>query len=181
MEYLRSRTEELTIHVPSEFESPFEDMLRAFYLFPRKLRFDLRVRTIEDNTEYDDGLIQIHARENSHLRGHDEFLQLHNYQNLMQCFSFVVVANSRKLVYSADIGKLDDLADIATDTDLLLTEGMHLDLDRLPHFLIDKNVKHCLLTHLPEGLDRESTITLFTKHGYTSLDFAEEGLTLQIG
>ncbi len=180
MEYLKSRTDKLVLHVPSEFESPFEEMLRAFYLFPQKLRFDLRVRTIDDNSVYDDGPIQVRARENSHLRGHDEFLQSHSYPNRMQCFSFAVAANGRKLVYSADISKLDDLADIASDADLLLTEGMHLDLDRLPHFLIERNVKRCLLTHLPEEFDRESAMAQFAKHGYTSLDFAEEGLMLQI-
>ncbi len=180
MEYLKARTKNLIIHVPAEFGLPFEEMLKAFYLFPQKLGYDLEVSVIEDGSDFDDSLLQVRAIENSHLKGHNEFLRSHNYPNRMQCFSFVVTTGDGKLVYSADIGELDDLKDIMSDADLLITEGIHIDLGWLPSLLIKKDVKRCLLTHLPDDFDRVSAKAQFAKLGYTKLEYASEGLTLQI-
>ena len=180
MEYLKNRSEPLTIHIPSEFERVFWMTMRGFYLFPEKLDFEIVVKTIDDGYEFADSGMKVSASANSHLRGHREFLGSTDYDNRMQCFSFVAQTGGKKLVYSADIGSLDDLTDIALDADLLLTEGMHLDLDQLPALLIEKNVQRCLLTHLPDDFPHEAVQQSFSKAGYEDLRFASEGLTVDV-
>ena len=175
MMYLKNRAEPLTIYLPSEFRNVVDTILRGLYLFPEKLGFDLSIKGIDDDFEFDNGGIRVTAHPNSHLKGHSEFLRSRDYENRMQCFSFIVSSGVRKFVYSADIGDIDNLRDIISDVDLLLTEGIHLDLEKLPELLIEKKVKRCLLTHLPDDFDREGIKRLFAKAGYESLDFAAEG------
>lgn len=180
MEYLNNRKESLTIHIPSEFGQTFWTTMRGFYLFPEKLNFEIVVRAIDDGFEYADSDVKVSAHANSHLSGHREFLSSRDYDNRMQCFSFVAQAEGKKLVYSADIGSLDDLRDIALDADLLLTEGTHLDLDQLPALLTEKNVQRCILTHLPDDFDHEAVQQSFSKAGYENLGFASEGQIVDI-
>lgn len=180
MEYLKNREEPLSIHVPSEFETAFVTMLRGMYLFPEKLRFGVTIHPIDDGFLFDDGGVKVSAFRNSHLGGHREFLESKNYDNRMQCFSFTAQAGGKKLAYSADIGKTDDLNAIADGADLLVTEGMHLDLNALPDLLVNNRVGQCLLTHLPDDFDREFTKTAFGKAGYQNIGFADEGLEITI-
>ena len=180
MEYLKNRRESLAIHIPSEFEQPFRAMMQSHYLFPEKINFDIIVKTIQDDFRFREEGVSVRAFANSHLFGHSEFLGRGNYVNRMQCFSFLISSGGKKLAYSADIGCLDDLKLISRDADLLLTEGMHLDLSELPAFLIEQGVRRCLLTHLPDGFDREETRMSFAESGYGSVEFADEGLIVHI-
>lgn len=180
MEYLMNREEPLSIYIPSEFQAVFSSMLRGMYLFKEKLRFDVTIHPIDDGFSVDHGSVRVSALRNSHLGGHREFLESKNYDNRMQCFSFTVEAEGKKLAYSADIGKTDDLDPIADHADLLVTEGMHLDLDALPDLLLKNNVRQCMLTHLPDDFDRETTRIAFSKAGYENVGFASEGLELTI-
>ncbi len=176
-EHLKNRRQQLTIHLPSEFEHAFWALMNAFYLFRGKLGFDIVVRTIDEGFLFDDGRLRVEAHANSHLRPTREFLSSGIYSNRMQCFSFIIVEESRRLVYSSDVGSAGDLSAIAPGADLLLTEGMHLDLGPLPDFLIANNVKRCVLTHLPDGFDRNAAKMMFSKSGYQGLDFADEAWT----
>jgi len=180
MEHLNRRSETLRIHVPTEFEHAFSDMLRGLYLFPEKMSFEMSVIAIDDDFVFDDGRVRIDVHPNPHLAGNAEFANSVGARNLMQCYSFALTAGGRKFAYSADITSVDDLAVIAEKADLLLTEGMHLDLATLPDLLAKKGVKQCILTHLPDDFDHESALQFFEKSGFGSLGFAMEGLTAAI-
>lgn len=180
MEYLRKRRKSITVHIPSEFERPYGIIMAAHYLFPEKLNFDVTVKIIEDGYEFDDGGMRVRAFANSHLLGNEEFLESTGYENRMQCFSFTISNGAKKLVYSADVGSLDDLRVISRDADLLLTEGMHVDLSQLPGFLIEQRIRRCVLTHLSDSFDREAARVSFAKSGYEDIEFADEGLTVEI-
>jgi ribonuclease BN (tRNA processing enzyme) len=180
MEYLENRRKPLTVHIPSEFERVFNDLMRSFYLFTEKLNFEIVVKPIDYGYEFAEGIIEIEAHANSHLRGHREFLSSRGYDNRMQCFSFTVQAEGKKLVYSADIGSLDDLKNIALNADVLLAEGMHLDLNQLPAMLIEKNVQRCILTHLPDDFNRVAVQQSFSKAGYENLRLAFEGQIVDV-
>jgi hypothetical protein len=155
-------------------------MLRAMYLFPEKLRFGVTIHPIDGSFQFDDGDIRVSAFRNSHLDGHREFLESRNYDNRMQCFSFTVEADGKKLAYSADIGKTDDLDPIADGAGLLVTEAVHIDPNVLPDLLIEKGVGKCVLTHLTDGFDRESAKMSFSRAGYDRVIFAIEGLEVTI-
>lgn len=98
----------------------------------------------------------------------------------MQCFSLIITAENKKFIYSADIGSIDDLDPIIENADLLLTEGMHVELEKLPDLLIEKKVKKLILTHLLDDTDKDQVRMMFEKAGYSNLDFASEGMFIEI-
>lgn len=180
MEHLKRRSGPLRIHVPSEFESTFLDMLRGLYLFPDKMCFEIVVKGIDDDFEFDDGIVHVNAHPNSHLAGNSAFARSEETRNRMQCFSFTTTSDGRKFAYSADIAGVEDLKQISGSADLLLTEGMHIDLADLPDLLSNEGVRRCILTHLPDDFDRAHILRHFEKAGYGNLSFADEGLTAEI-
>ncbi len=182
-EHLKRRETPLDIHVPTEAVELTRDILVGMYLLPGKLSFSVHVKGLDGGSEIECGNCTVKAIENSHLAGLSgaaEIIAKANYANRMQCFSFMVSAGSKKLLYSADIAGTDDIVDHLKDCELLVIEGMHIDLEGLPSLLLDKNVKKCLLTHLPDGFDCDATRVFFEKPGYNGLTFAEEGLVIEI-
>ncbi len=180
MMHLTKREKPLTIYVPKEAEDGFKRLLYMTYLFPEKLNFDYVFKPIEDGSEFSDDRVKVSFKQNSHLYGNQEYIMSRTIPNRMHCFSMIVQQEDRKLVYSADIGELKDLDTIAVNADLLLTEGMHLDLEKLPQFCIDKKVKKLILTHLPDNTDITELNGMFVKQGFENVDFAATGLLVSI-
>jgi ribonuclease BN (tRNA processing enzyme) len=180
MMYLQKRTEPLKIYLPREAEDGFKRLFYMTYLFFEKFSFEIQFIAIEEGVDYKDDNILIEFHPNSHLHGNKDYIMQRTIPNRMQCFSMIVRSGDSKLVYSADIGSIEDIVSIIDDTDLLITEGMHIDLDDLPYLLIKTNVRQTLLTHLPADLDLALTKMDFEKSGYSNFMFAKEGLNLLI-
>ncbi len=174
------REKHLNVYLPREAEDGFKRLLYMTYLFPDKLGFDIQFTGVERNFEFDDSNIKIEFFQNSHLFGAKEYILNHTIPNRMQCFSFIITADKKKFVYSADIGSIDDLDPIIENADLLLTEGMHVELEKMPELLIEKNVKKLILTHLPEGADKDQIKAMFEKAGFSNVDFASEGMEIEV-
>jgi hypothetical protein len=83
-------------------------------------------------------------------------------------------------VYGADIGAIQDLEPLIDKSDLVITEGLHIDLSILPGFLIEHDVKRCLLTHMPDDFDLKAVKTSFEKSGFSNVQFATEGLQIDL-
>jgi ribonuclease Z len=182
MEYLKNRTASLRVHVPAEFTGLLQSLLEGVYLFPGKLRFEFAIVPIEEGFVFDDGYVRISAKPNSHLRAavNIELLSTGKYSNRMQCFSFEVAADGRRLLYSGDIGTLDDIVEEMVGVDLLVVEGVHCNMEQLPRLLIESGVGRCVLTHLPSTSDRAGIRQMFQKAGFDELDFAAEGFSVDM-
>lgn len=178
MEHLKRRSEPLRVHIPSEFARIFVQMMNGLYLFPEKMCFDIEIVPIDRQFEFKDSTVSIRVFANPHLAGNAEFVKSTQVANLMQCFSFTLEAEGREFAYSADITGIEDLVEIVDGADLLLTEGMHIDLAELPNLLIDKGIGRCVLTHLPDDFNRKGTLRHFEKSGFSGLEFAEEGMEI---
>jgi len=178
MEHLKKREEPLDIHMPSELVKLMNDIFAGMYLFPEKLGFPVKIDAIDDEFAFKDANIEVTVVRNPHLEGNAEVISSGGYSNRMQCYSFVIESEIKKIVYSADITGTDDIAGILDDTDLLVIEGMHIDLEDLPILLMEKNVSECLLTHLPDEFDTDAVSNLFRKKGYVNLSFAAEGMVV---
>jgi len=168
------------MHIPSEFAAMFLKMLNGLYLFPEKMCFDIEIDPIDRDFEFEDDEVSVRVFSNPHLAGNADYVRKIEAANLMQCFSFTLEADGRKFAYSADITGVEDLVEIADGSDLLLTEGMHIDLANLPNLLIDKRIAGCVLTHLSDDFDRRGTLRHFEKSGFSGLEFAEEGMEIAI-
>jgi len=180
MMYLQKRSEPLKIYLPHEAEDGFKRLFYMTYLFFEKLGFEIHFIGIEKSVDYRNDNILIEFHPNSHLHGNKDYIMQRTIPNRMQCFSIIVNSDDRKLVYSADIGTIDDLVPIIDNADLLITEGMHLKLEELPDLLIKAGVKSTLLTHLIDNIDSDLIKQEFKKAGYSNLLFAKEGLNLLV-
>jgi ribonuclease Z len=174
------RTRPLHIYLPREAEDGFKRLFYMIYLFPEKLGFDINFVGVERGFEFNQHNIRIDFFQNSHLFANKQYIISRTIPNRLQSFSMEVKTDGKKFVYSGDIGAIGDLEQIIENADLLLTEGMHLEMDELPLLLQEKNVKKLLLTHLyGQGTEDEIRV-MFEKEGYSEIEFAREGLVIEI-
>jgi len=180
--YLFKRTKPLKIYLPREAEDGFKRLFYMTYLFFEKLGFEITFVGVGKGFAIQEGNTQIEFHMNTHLKVdiNKNYIMHRTIPNRMQSFSIIITNNNRKFVYSADIGSTDDLEPIIENADLLLSEGMHLELEQLPRLAIEKKVKKIILTHLQDDMDTDSIRMTFEKNGFSNLQFAKEGLQIEI-
>jgi ribonuclease BN (tRNA processing enzyme) len=182
MMYLAKRKEPLPIYLPAEAKEPLERFMRAVYLFEEKMGFEIPIRPIQPDPFFRDENVTIYARANSHLENYIQFVENGKYPNKLQSYSFVVRTENKKIIYSGDIGSSDDYADLLDDCDLLITEGMHLNLEKLFADVALNKVKQLVLTHLSDKTyqEPEQIMHLAKKYGVSNHHLASDGLMLKI-
>ncbi|MBD3170204.1 MAG: MBL fold metallo-hydrolase [candidate division Zixibacteria bacterium] len=180
MNHLSKRTMPLDIYLPGELVKPLEKILYATYLIPENLTFDWTLFSMKPNPVFrDNDDISVNIFPNEHLYSYEESIKANNLKNKMNSYCFSVATGKTKMVYSGDLASADDLSKIIENTDLLLTEGMHIDLDDIFKAAGNSGVKTVVLTHLPVAwTDKRGRIQdKAVKYGVDDLRFAEEGET----
>ncbi|MBD3382009.1 MAG: MBL fold metallo-hydrolase [candidate division Zixibacteria bacterium] len=176
--HLLRRELPLDIYLPREAEDGFKRLLYMTYLFPGDLGFDITFHGLDRKSTYEDSLVKFEFVLNRHLQGKRDFIMSRALPNRMQCFSLIAEHDRKRLVYTADVLDSEDVALVADNADLLLSEGMHIDLERMPQLMLDKNVRKLLLTHLPNNIDNEKISADFAKAGFDNLAFARAGMEI---
>jgi len=172
------RTDPLDICMPSEAIDPFITWLNAAYLFPERLSMPVEFHPVDSDFEFEMTDLRVSPHPTSHIGSKRDFVREHNLPNKFQCFAYIIEAAGRKIIYSADLGHLNDIAGILVGSDLAVVEGFHVDLEQLSQLAIDKGVKRIMLTHLPEDFDIAAATSQFAAQGFRELIFAEEGLEI---
>ena len=77
---------------------------------------------------------------------------------------------------------MDDLAGMVEDTDLLIIECFHPQLDELLALITDNRIKSAVFTNIPSGLEgKEKEISIQAKSmGVENFILACDGLTIAI-
>jgi ribonuclease Z len=182
MMHLARRTRQLSIYIPEELIEPVKSMLQTAYMFPERLGFEIIFNPVKPDPVFRDDNIAVYARANTHLKQYEKDIEEKKYSNKMQSYSYVIKTGKAKIIYSGDIGSLSDYADLLSDCDLLITEGLHLDLEELFKLSTETGLKKLVLTHLSWEIyaDPEPIKTLAAKHGLTDLIIARDGLKLTV-
>lgn len=182
MMYLAGRKAPLPIYLPSEAVEPLETFLRATYLFQEKMGFEIPVRPIQPDPFFRDDNVTIYSRANSHLENYRKYVEGGKYPNKLQSYSCVVRTDSKKMIYSGDIGSADDYADLLDNCDLLITEGLHVDLEKLLEHAGSQGVRQLVLTHLTDKMYKEPAqfLDLARKYGLKNVHLAKDGLKLKL-
>jgi ribonuclease BN (tRNA processing enzyme) len=144
--------------------------------------FRITLKPIVLDPFFRDDNITIYARVNSHLQGYRQTIEASGYPHKMQSYSFVIKTRKSRIIYSGDIGSLDDYADLLPECNLLITEGMHLDLDRLFEKVASHKVENLILTHLPANVYKKPgpAMHLAAKWGVENLHIADDGFRMKI-
>ncbi len=182
MMHLARRRTPLNIHLPGEAQEGVENFLRTLYLFEEKLSLGLNLQPIKPGFVFRDEEIDVNAYLNRHLSGNEELIREYGYPNQMQSFCFVVKVDGKKIVYSGDVESSDDLARIVFDADLLITECMHPNLEKLLSLITESKVKSAVLTHVPPELEgkEEAILKKGRELDFDNLLIAYDGLTIDV-
>ena len=182
MMHLSGREVPLTVYLPAEALTATRDYLSALYVFPEKLSFELQLEPIRPNPIYRDDALVVSAFQNRHLEGHRQLAAEHRPSSHLECYSFVIMAQGKRLVYSGDVAGTMDLKDVLSGTDLLITECMHMAPEELMALLAEKKVRRAVLTHMPVELEGKGPylLQLAQKHGVEDVLVAHDGLSLRL-
>ena len=154
MMHLVRRKEKLDIYLPKEAISPVRNFLNTLYLFPEKLSFDLNFYRIKGGVFFEDRKLKVKAFLNSHLRENQKIIEEKMLKNRAESFCFEISLDNKKIIYSGDVGGLNDLAQILSDAEVLITECMHLDLFELLNLVKRYNIGSTIFTHIPSELEK---------------------------
>ncbi|HBC47980.1 MAG TPA: hypothetical protein DCZ43_13105 [candidate division Zixibacteria bacterium] len=182
MMYLGKRKEPLPIYLPSEAKEPLERFMQATYLFKEKMGFDIPISAIQPDPFFRDDNVTVYTRANSHLENYKQYIENGKYSNKLQSYSYVIRTGNKKIIYSGDIGSVEDYADLLDNCDLLITEGLHADLERLMDEVGSHGVKHLVITHLTDKMYKQSEqiLSLGHKYGVVKVHLAEDGLKIKV-
>ncbi len=182
MLHLLQRKRPLNVYLPEEAISGVQNYLNTCYLFPEKITPKLIFNPVNSDFRFQDEEIGIKVYPNHHLRGNERVIDELGYSNQMQSFCFILNISKKKIIYSGDIESSDDLKDIISDADILITECFHAKLESLIPLMVEKRVKSALLTHIPPELEGKENEILerAEKMGFEKLTIAYDGLTIAI-
>ncbi len=137
----------LELFLPREFVKPFTDYLYACYLIPERLKLDLVIRGYDAGTLHDDRF-HLRAIANTHHRALADDIRRFGLKHRLEAYSFLIQVDSVKLLYSADLGSLDDIKPYLDGLDVLIVETTHIDLDDLLERVRSAGIGKTVLTHL---------------------------------
>ncbi len=178
--YLMKRTERLDVFLPAEGVTLVRRLLNQVYMPPKKLPFEVEFYSITKSMVFEMTDLKVKPWLNTHLQAQAKVLRGMRLPNKMQCYSFIIESGDRKIVYSSDIGGLDDLLPVLAHTDLLVLDGNHIDLSVLPQVVVANEVKKVMLTHMPEKFDFVSLKRKFSKLVGHTIVQAKEGLIINV-
>jgi ribonuclease BN (tRNA processing enzyme) len=176
--YLVQRRNALVIHLPEEAVAGFKSYLAMNYLFLERFPFAVEFQGLGDGeaVPYGDGVII--PRLNSHLTKFRGQPWMAPAGNRGECFSFEIRHDSSRIVYSSDIGSLDDLR-FCGGADILLAEVTHVDIRELLQAAETWMIKTLVLTHLGPEI-RENDIAGVSKFFSGNLIIARDGRVIPL-
>jgi ribonuclease Z len=182
MMHLAKRSRALSIYLPEELVEPIKSMLLTTYMFPERLGFEISFNPVKPDPVFRDDNIAVYARANTHLKPLEKDIAAGGYKNKMQSYSYVIKTNDKKIIYTGDVGALSDYADLLDDCDLLITEGLHLELEELFELAAKSGLKKLVLTHLSSEMYfyPDPIKAMAEKHGVVDPIIAEDGLRITI-
>ena len=181
MMYLSGREKPLGLYLPEEAISGVKDFLNLIYLFPEKLSFDLNFHSINQGLFFENPELKVFAYPNKHLIANKEVIERKRIANKMESFCLEIKFDDKKIVYSGDVGVLEDLKMASRNADLLLSECMHINPYDLIKLIIKNKVKKAIFTHIPPEMEKEKDeiVRKAKELGFSNLQFASDGMIVE--
>ncbi len=133
------RKKPLSIHLPKFLVAPLKTWMAALGLPEKELGFPLHFHPLESEKKFQYGNLSVSA-----------FPTTHDCKGEKESFGFVV-SGRRRLIYSSDLGGIEDLRPLLeTPTDVLICELAHISPDDIIGLLKNKKLPLLLLTHIGE-------------------------------
>ncbi len=159
--WLEARTRPLPIYLPEELIAPLKTWLDTVYLPAGIIGFPVKYHAWETLPGHQATLagsgLRVRASPTTHLDGLRALIDPSARQRFRAySLAFDWPGTGRRLVYSADLGKPDDLEPaLVQPCDLLVCELAHFPPETLFSFLQGKLVRRVCLTHFSPELDSQ--------------------------
>lgn len=150
--WLEARREPLPVYLPAELIVPIRTWLEAVYLPEKLVGFPIHFHAWETlphrTATLEDGRLRVSVNSSTHLDSLRAAIDPAAADRFL-AYSIVYDWQDKRLVYSADLGRPEDLLPILDrPCDLLICELAHFEPEELFTFLADKPVRRVCLTHL---------------------------------
>lgn len=146
--WLGQRTKSLPVHVPKDAITPLRQMLQAAYLFDELFKFELVMEPLEAGQIVSEKGVRITPFRTSHLDSLKKTFQA-KYPGDYAAYSFLIEADGKRIVHSADLGSVEDLDPLlAKPVDLLVCELSHFSPRTLFNYLKGRSIGRVIFTHL---------------------------------
>jgi len=145
-----NRKKQLEIYTHSKLVSLLESFLQTSFLFTEFFSFKISIIGFEfsEKVHIPDNF-SFYAKQNSHISNK------HNINNSNIPFvsaSFLFESDSKKIIYTSDIGSKKDLSLFGNkNTDYFITETTHIKLTELEEYFLKQNYKSVILTHISDN------------------------------
>lgn len=170
----------LEVYVPDEFVRFLYRWLNAVYMFPQHIKPKLEIHGYADGFVYSGDGFTLKAIANEHLTKAAEIIEQYDVPNQMQCHSLRIETERKKLLYSADVGSLDDIWPHLDGLDYALVESTHVELTRLFDRARETSQTHYVLTHLGSGEEVAHLRQQIRDAGAANVTLATDGLQLEM-
>jgi ribonuclease BN (tRNA processing enzyme) len=175
-----SRTDvPITIHCAPEVIEFLTDVLQSGYLFLKRLSFDLVFEPVKPRTPWQNDLVRITPYPTTHVDTMRAYAKEHGWPDRGGCTAFHVSSGHRTLLYSADLGSLNDLRSVPGSINWLLIETSHVELDQLWTWVEERGIQQVILTHIADDFDL-GCIENAAKYTSAKVLAATDGLTLDL-
>ncbi len=184
----RKRRRPLPIYLPGELIAPLKAWLNAVYLPEKLIGFAIEYHAWESlagaPVPLDGGRVRVSVNPTSHLDGLRTLIDesaAERFRAYSMAFDW---QGGKRLIYSADLGRPEDLAALLTQPcNLLVCELAHFAPKDLFHFLEDKPWDRLALTHLSAeaSAQAEKIVALGTRMlpGKGEMMVVEDGLRVE--
>jgi len=150
--WLEGRSRPLPVFLPAGAIKPLRAMLDAAFLFDEALKFRLGLRPLSANQTVSIGSLKVKAFPTSHLTRTKARFQK-KYRCDFSSFGFLLEADGRRVVHSADLGSPEDLAPVLEEpVDLLVCELAHFTPRAIFSFLKKQPVRRVGFVHVARNL-----------------------------
>jgi ribonuclease BN (tRNA processing enzyme) len=178
--YLIKRESPLDIYMPPEAVIPLRNYLTTCYLFKEKFPFRFDLRPIESGLDLLDNKVRVEPIPNRHLKGNAQVIEQAGYANRMECFSLLIKAGGKQILYTADIISTDEIEEYFHDLDLLVIETAHIDVQHLGELLKTKSVSRVVLSHLKDEEVEQIRKFAAEYNGPAEMILAEDNLVIKL-
>lgn len=147
--WLEQRKRPLPVWLPHHAIKPLQLWLHACYLFDEVLPFKIQLRPLVADAPTSIGSVRFRAQRTTHLDRTADRFSRKNPKIGFEAFSLLLAGSGKRLAYSGDLGRPDDLAPLLTrPLDLLITELAHFHPKYVLPLLQAAPVRHVAFTHL---------------------------------
>ncbi len=173
--YILKRRTPLTIFAPSEAIRGLRALFDLTYLYPLKIGFPIEFVALSPGGVHRCGSVRFCPVANRHLERHRVILKGSRKPNRAQCYSFVIEAGRSRMIYSADVGSVNEIASLLPGARFLVVEASHVDFGALSDIIIDPERLRILITHADDEFDFSAARRLLRRSGVRAVASAQEG------